>query len=99
MKSLEPISGIIVKGVQDPKKGFPTANINVPVDLGVYTCVTNFGNGLGICIRENELEVHIIGFNRDIYGQMLEVSEMKEVDKKLFLAIGLIINGHLTSEG
>jgi FAD synthase len=86
------LKGEVVSGFQDQSKGFKTANINVEVGRGAYICQTNYGPGFAVCIRPGELEVHILGFDGDIYGETLEVSEIKEIDKKLFLNIGLIIN-------
>jgi len=82
----------IIKGMQDPSKGLATANIETPIDLGVYVCKTNYGSALAVCIRKDCLEVHIIGFDGDIYGETLEISDLMEISKDLFLNIGLIIN-------
>ena len=79
------ISAEIAKGRQDPNKGFATANIKTPIGLGAYICRTNYGDGLAAGVRPNELEVHIIGFDGDIYGQTLEITELKEIDKEWFM--------------
>lgn len=85
----------VIHGIQDSKKPFKTANIKASLEKGVYLCDTNYGHSLAICIKDGELEVHIFGFSGDIYGEILEVSNIKEIDKKMFLSIGLIINGIL----
>ena len=84
--------GKVKIGLQDPNKGFPTANIDYKGRKGVFVCNTNYGKALAVCIKSGELEVHIFDFNKDIYGQTLKVENMKEIDKKLFLGIGLLIN-------
>lgn len=85
----------VVHGTKDPRKQFKTANIRAELKKGAYFCKTNYGHAVAVCIRPLELEVHIIGFDGEIYGDMLEISELQEIDKRLFLAIGVIINDKL----
>lgn len=87
----KPIEGIVLRGVQDQRKGFKTANIDYKGNKGVFLCDTNYGKGLAVCVRD-ELEVHIFEFSSDIYGKSLQVTNMKEIDKRVFLGIGLAIN-------
>lgn len=80
------ISGEVIKGQQIGRTiGFRTANIKYPTELvelphGVYAVETNFGKGIanyGSRPTVNGsgalLEVHILNFNQDIYGQKLDV--------------------------
>lgn len=90
------ISGTIVKGNQIGRTiGFNTANIVYPSELielpyGVYSVETNFGKGVanfGIRPTVNGshavLEVHILNFNKDIYGQELNISFNKMIRKEI----------------
>lgn len=86
------ISAVVEQGMQDPHKGFKTANISTTMELGVYICKTNYGNALAVCVRPNKLEVHILGFDMNIYGEILNVWDLKEINKNLVLSIGIIIN-------
>ena len=83
---------IVQHGIKARNKSLPTANIEFICEKGVYLCETNYGYGLAICIKRNKLEVHIIGFNEDIYGKNLEIKNMKEINKKRLLEIALLIN-------
>ena len=83
---------IVQHGLKDSSKDFPTANIEFDCQKGVYLCETNYGYGLAICIKANKLEVHIMGFNEDIYGKNLEIKNMKEINKKKLFEMALVIN-------
>ena len=80
------ISGEVIKGQQIGRTiGFRTANIKYPTELvelphGVYAVKTNFGKGIAnygsrptVNGSGTLLEVHILNFNQDIYGQKLDV--------------------------
>ena len=83
---------IVQHGQKDEAKGLSTANIEFECEKGVYLCETNYGPGLAICIKENELEVHLIGFDRDIYGKHLEIIKMNPINKQLVLRVAILIN-------
>lgn len=91
------ISGIVVRGNQIGRTiGFKTANIVYPPELielpyGAYSVETNFGKGIanfGIRPTINGshavLEVHILNFDRDIYGEEINISfnKMIRAEKK-----------------
>lgn len=80
------VSGEVIQGNQIGRTiGFKTANINYPLELieipyGVYSVSTNIGKGIanyGIRPTVNGekpvLEVHIIDFDKDIYGKYINV--------------------------
>ena len=83
---------IVQQGKGDVAKGLPTANIKLKCEKGVYLCETNYGHGIAFCIKENKVEIHLIGFNRNIYGKNLEVTEMKPLNKRRLLEIAVLIN-------
>lgn len=89
------VSGEVVRGNQIGRTiGFATANIQYPkglIDLpyGVYSVDTNYGKGIanfGIrpTIDGNSpiLEVHILNFDKDIYGKNLKVYFKKMIRKE-----------------
>ncbi len=84
------VSGKVVEGNKIGRTlGFKTANINYPPELielpyGAYSVETNFGKGVanfGIRPTINGstavLEVHILDFDKDIYGKNLNVRFQK----------------------
>ena len=100
-KSFE-IYGKVVEGQKIGRKlGFRTANIEYPVELvdipfGVYVVQTQFGKGIAnFGIRPtitNEskpvLETHILNFDNDIYGEILEIKFIRMLRKEQkFLSI------------
>lgn len=85
----------IVKGNQIGRKiGFKTANIVYPPELielpyGVYSVDTNFGKGIanfGIRPTINGshavLEVHILDFDKDIYGEEINIKFNKMIRRE-----------------
>ena len=91
------ISGEVVKGNQIGRTiGFNTANIVYPPELielpyGVYSVNTNYGKAIanfGIRPTVNGshavLEVHILDFDKDIYGETItaEFNKMIRAEKK-----------------
>ena len=89
------ISGEVIKGNQIGRTiGFNTANLDYPAELielpyGVYSVQTNFGKGIanfGIRPTVNGskavLEVHILDFDKDIYGEVLNVKFLKMIRKE-----------------
>ena len=86
------ITGEIVSGNQIGRTiGFPTANIIYPEDIvklphGVYSVETNYGKGIAnygtrptINGTDTLLEVNIIDFNKNIYGETLIVKFNKMI--------------------
>ncbi|MEG1527746.1 MAG: riboflavin biosynthesis protein RibF [Clostridia bacterium] len=87
------ISGQVVAGRGQGKKlGFPTANLSVDNDKilpqGVfigesvlndktYRCIVNIGAAPTFNVYTNLVEVHIIGFNGDLYQKTLAVTLLK----------------------
>ncbi len=85
-------SGTVIKGQQIGRTiGFKTANLIYPDELielphGVYSVETNFGKGIanfGTRPTVNGdgtlLEVHILDFDKDIYGETLSVEFKKMI--------------------
>ena len=92
---MKDIRAKVIYGIQDETKDFATANIMVDIPLGMYVCKTNYGGAVAVCIKEGELEVHIIGFSGDLYGKMLDVTEMQKLSNERLLLIALAVNERL----
>ena len=87
------ISSIVVEGQKIGRTiGFKTANVIYPeniinIPFGVYEVNTNYGKGIanfGIRptvnnTREAVLEVHILDFDKDIYGETLSIEFVKKI--------------------
>lgn len=86
------ILGQIVQGNEIGRTiGFPTANIIYPTNViklpyGVYSVETNYGKGIAnygtrptVDGKDTVLEVNILGFNQDIYGQNMTVEFCKMI--------------------
>ena len=86
------IEGCVVKGNQIGRTiGFRTANLIYPRELieiphGVYSVQTNYGKGIAnfgtrptVNGNRTLLEVHIIGFDKDIYGKTIRVEFNKMI--------------------
>ena len=80
------LEGIVVAGRQIGRMiGFPTANLEVSKDklipaTGVYVCeadgkkaVMNIGNNPTVDGTKVTIELHLVGFNGDLYGKNLTV--------------------------
>lgn len=89
------VNGTIIKGNQIGRTiGFNTANIIYPSELielpyGVYSVNTNYGKGIanfGIRPTINDshtlLEVHILNFDKDIYGEQISINFIKQIRKE-----------------
>lgn len=90
------INGKIIKGNQIGRTiGFKTANIIYPPELvelpyGVYKVETQFGKGIAnFGIRPTidgsyaVLETHILDFDKDIYGEILNIKFCKMIRKEI----------------
>lgn len=86
------VSGIIEKGLGNGRKmGFPTANISYPDEKllpqdGVYhgrmygmSAVINVGKNPTFDARKRTVEVHILDFSKDIYGEFAEVEFLEKI--------------------
>lgn len=88
MKKIATINGVVVKGVLMGKKiGFPTINVDfietdisfgvyislVETPLGVYKGALHYGPRAVLGITEPCLEVHLLDFSGDLYGQKVVV--------------------------
>lgn len=93
------IDGKVIHGAQIGRTiGFPTANIKYPehvvrLSFGVYGCkclnlpaIMNWGMKPTVNnTSEPVVEIHIPGFNGDLYGQNIEVEILKKIrDEKKF---------------
>jgi len=88
------VSGVVVKGSGVGRLwGVPTANILYSSDKlipppGVYAVYVYLGNEkqkfLGACNIdfENNLEVHIFNFSKDLYGESLKVEFIKKISEE-----------------
>lgn len=99
-------SGRIIKGQQLGRTiGYKTANMIYPAELislpfGVYSVQTNFGKGIAnFGIRPTVkgegtlLEVHILDFDKDIYGETLNVEFNKMIrPEKKFSSLDALKN-------
>lgn len=83
--------GIAIKGKgQGRKNDFPTANLKSKkkIGSGVYTGIARVGKEkfkAAICARhskdeqESLIEIHIINFSGNLYGQKIEVAFIKKI--------------------
>ena len=98
------LKGEVVKGVgRGVKLGFPTANVKpnkvLQPGVGVYAVwvkvagevlpgAMNIGYNPTFEGKELSLEVHILDFNRDIYGKELEIDFVKRIRKEKAFSSG-----------
>lgn len=95
-------SSMVVEGQKIGRTlGFKTANIIYPkniinIPFGVYEVITNHGKGIAnFGIRptvnnsnESVLEIHILNFDKDIYGETLSVEFVKKIrDERKFNSV------------
>ena len=79
------IKGTVLKRFKNGRKiGFPTANIDSELDIGVYTAVTVINDVQYGCIvavgNPPTTETHIIGYDKfDLYGKELKLTKIKKV--------------------
>ncbi|MBI4050459.1 MAG: riboflavin kinase [Candidatus Doudnabacteria bacterium] len=85
------ISGIVKKHLGRGRKlGFPTANLDIEVELeeGIYVGTVGpmelhalifIGAAETFGEREKQVEVHILDFDEDIYGRKIEVQILEKL--------------------
>jgi hypothetical protein len=77
------IDGLVEKGLQRAgKSDFPTANVKTTISDGVYVGKTQFGDCLAV-VGNGLAEVHIIGYEGNLYDQILMVNGLKRVPDEL----------------
>jgi riboflavin kinase/FMN adenylyltransferase len=94
VESIKEVQGIVVKGTLIGKKiGFPTINIAYDrLDLphgvytskvytpdGVYNGAMHFGPKETLGIKETSLEVYLLDFQGDLYGQSVRVEVYEKI--------------------
>lgn len=87
------IKGKVIQGKNRGRKlGYPTANIKglKNIDHGIYISQTFYNGkkyksatfiGNAITFDENEIfaETHLLDFNEDLYGKVIEISLIKKI--------------------
>lgn len=86
------VFGTVIKGVSLANKlGFPTANLNPHHEVlpqpGVYAVSVTFEknkfNGACYIGSQQQIEVHIFNFHKNIYGKDLEIQFVKKIRPKI----------------
>ncbi len=93
-KVLKEVQGIVVKGTLIGRKiGFPTINVEYDrLDLpfgvyvsrvhtqdGVFIGAMHFGPKATMGITEPSLEIHLLDFSGDIYGQSVRIEVLEKI--------------------
>ena len=74
------ISGTVKEGLKlAGERGMATANIESDLDIGVYTGETNLGGCLIFVAKPPKTEIHIIGYNSEMYGEFVSVYNIKRI--------------------
>lgn len=94
MKILATISGTVMKGtLMGRKMGFPTINVafdstdlpfgvytsRVYTSYGVYKGALHFGPRKVLGLMEPSLEVHLLDFSDDLYGQEVKIEVFEKI--------------------
>ncbi len=94
MEILTTISGTVMKGVlMGRKMGFPTINVafdstDLPFGVyavrvytsdGVYKGALHFGPRKVLGLMEPSLEVHLLDFSGDLYGQKVKIDVFEKI--------------------
>ncbi|MEG1622008.1 MAG: riboflavin kinase [Alistipes sp.] len=90
------VEGVVIHGRELGRKiGYPTANIevnlNAPsgvwvarivIDNKAYAAMANIGKNPTVGGLHRHLEVHIFGFNGDLYGHYLRIELVRKIRKE-----------------
>ncbi len=94
MKIIATIDGTVMKGVlMGRKMGFPTINVaydrtdlpfgvyvsRVYTSYGVYKGALHFGPRKVLGLMEPSLEVHLLDFSDDLYGQKVKIEVLEKL--------------------
>lgn len=94
MQVLQTISGKVIHGISKGREiGFPTLNIEtgdvnlsfgvyiskVQTPLGVYKGALHYGPRMVLDMMEPSLEVHLLDFTGDLYGQDVTIEILEKV--------------------
>ena len=81
------ISAIVARGEKMATNvyDYPTANLDINHDIpcGVYSADSNYGKCVCFIPSKNSLECHIKNFNKDIYGEKMDLKNITENDDNL----------------
>lgn len=74
------ISGVVVHGSGTSREyGYPTANMEIKEDLpcGTWNGESKYGTTTVISDGSGKVEAHIHNFNKDIYGEKLNIDKLR----------------------
>ena len=78
------ISGKVIKGDGTSRKyGYRTANMKIkkPLECGVFNGMSQYGKTTILSNGTDYVECHIHDFNKDIYGETLNIKNIDYTDK------------------
>jgi len=79
------ISGTVKRGRGVAKEyGYKTANISIEeeLDCGIYNGVSQYGKTTIMSDGSNDVQCHIHDFNKNIYGEKLNIKNIKKLDNR-----------------
>ena len=88
------VNGIVKKGKQLCTKthGFPTANIETHLEIGVYTGRSKYGKCIVTVNFPPLTEVHILNFKGDLYEKPLTIYRITRVPDEITDMMRLVWN-------